>query len=156
VLAVLIAVVAVAAVVVGVVLLTSGSSAPTASKSSANAALASHRSSPTAALKPSSVTVSVLNGTTTLGLAGRVSQRLAADGYRKGFVGNNADQTSPSTKVQYMPNDMRDALAVATALKLGQASVKPIDQTTRQIACPPSAACTSAVVVTVGRDLAAQ
>jgi hypothetical protein len=55
-----------------------------------------------------------------------------------------------------MPNDMRAALAVAAALKLGQASVKPIDQTTQQIACPPSSACTSAVVVTVGHDLAAQ
>ena len=60
-----------------------------------------------------------------------------------------------STLVQYMRGDKRDATAVATALKLRPAAVQPIDQSTQQIACPPSSGpCKSAVVVTVGSDLA--
>jgi hypothetical protein len=48
-----------------------------------------------------------------------------------------------------------DALAVAKSLKLGPASVQPVDPATQAVACPVSTACTSQVVVTVGTDLAA-
>ncbi len=102
------------------------------------------------------MTVSVLNGTNTSGLAGAVSNKLGAAGYQKGFVGNfTANQTQTSTSVLYMRGAKRDASAVATALKLRPAVVQPIDQSTQQIACPPSSGpCKSTVVVTVGSDLA--
>jgi hypothetical protein len=149
-----------AAVVVGVVVLSGGKGASSASKSSASDALASHRTSRAVAVQPSTVTVSVLNGTDMQGLAGRILQQLTTKGYRapsQGAKGNAADQTQARTVVAYMSQaDRRDALAVATALKLRQTSVQLVDPATKAIACPPAQACTTAVVVTVGQDLAAQ
>lgn len=156
----LLAVVALAAVAVGVIALTGGGkSASSASHSSTSSAtLASRRTTKTvSAVVPATVTVSVLNGTDMQGLAGRISQRLIGDGYLKGAVTNAANQTQTSTVVAYMAQpDRRDALAVATALKLGQSSVQLIDANTKAIACPPSQACSSRVVVTVGTDLSQQ
>ncbi len=153
--------VALAAVVVGVIALTGGGKTPSsAGHSASTATLASHRTSSSGlvAVQPSTVTVSVLNGTDMQGLAGRVAQRLAGVGYRQGSKpANGPDQTQASTVVAYMaPADRIDALAVANTLKLKPASVQPIDANTKQIVCPPSQACTSRVVVTVGKDLAAQ
>jgi hypothetical protein len=151
------ALLAVAAVVAGVIILTGGKSASSASRSSSNATLASHRTSSLSAVQPSSVTVSVLNGTDQVGLAGNVSKRLETAGYRKGDVANASDQTQASTVVAYMePSFRRDAVAVARSLKLPTSSVQLIDPTTKAIACPPNQACTSTVVVTVGKDLATQ
>lgn len=153
-----IAAVAVAAVVVAVILLTGGKGASSASKSASSATLASHRTTAAAsAVQPSSVTVSVLNGTDMQGLALKVSDGLVRDGYKKGSVANASDQTHTTTVVAYMtPAERRDALAVAKSLKLNAATVQPVDPTTKATACPPSQACTSAVVVTVGTDLAQQ
>jgi hypothetical protein len=151
-----VALIAAGAVVAGVVLLTHRSHAP-AAKSSVHGTLASRRTSSSGALRPSAITVSVLNGTDQSGLAAHVLQRLTGDGYRKGTYSNAADQTHTTTLVEYMaPADRSDALAVAATLKLPATSVQPIDPTTKAIACPPAQACTSAVVVTAGRDLAAQ
>ena len=151
---------ALAAVAVGVIVLTGGGkTASSANRSSSSTTLASHRSRPgTVAVRPSTVTVSVLNGTDMQGLAEHVSQRLISSGYRKGSVTNASDQTQTRTVVAYMTTaDRADAYAVASALKLPRTSVQPIDlTTTKPIVCPPSQACTSAVVVTVGKDLAAQ
>jgi len=151
---------ALAAVAVGVIVLTGGGkTASSANRSSSRTTLASHRSRPgTVAVRPSTVTVSVLNGTDMQGLAEHVSQRLISSGYRKGSVTNASDQTQTRTVVAYMTTaDRADAYAVASALKLPRTSVQPIDlTTTKPIVCPPSQACTSAVVVTVGKDLAAQ
>ena len=86
-----------------------------------------------------------------------MAQQLASAGYRKGAVSNASDQTQTTTVVAYMtPSDRPDALAVASSLKLSPSSVQQVDPNTKAIACPPSQACTSAVVVTVGKDLAAQ
>jgi LytR cell envelope-related transcriptional attenuator len=152
-----IAAVALAAIAVGVIVLTGGSkhSPTSAGKSSTNATLASHRSTSATAVQPATVTVSVLNGTDMSGLAGDVSKRLQTVGYLKGSVTNASDQTHVSTIVAYVaPTDRRDALAVASALKLKKSSVQLVDPTTKATACPPAQACTSAVVVTVGTDLA--
>lgn len=153
-----IAAAAVAAVVVAVILLTGGKGASSASKSASSATLASHRTTAAAsAVQPSSVTVSVLNGTDMQGLALKVSDGLVRDGYKKGSVANASDQTHTTTVVAYMtPAERRDALAVAKSLKLNAAAVQPVDPTTKATACPPSQACTSAVVVTVGTNLAQQ
>ena len=108
----------------------------------------------TTPVNPASVTVAVLNGTATSGLAGRVSQKLTADGYKPGKVATAADQTRTSTQVAFMPGHRREALAVAKSLNLGPASVQPVDQSTQAVACPPPAGCTAGVVVTLGTDLA--
>ena len=155
VLAVLLVVGAVVGGVIVIINVNHGASRSRSSAAQARSTLASHRTAHTVVIKPSTVTVSVLNGTDQSGLAGRVSSRLLAVGFKKGAVTNAADQTHTKTVVQYMPQARLDALAVATSLKLGQTSVQPVDQATRQIACPPaSGPCTSAVVVTVGSDLA--
>jgi hypothetical protein len=103
---------------------------------------------------PRTVTVAVLNGTATSGLAHRTALRLASAGYREGNVATATDQTRTVTQVAYLPGYQSDALRVATTLKLSSASVQPIDAGTRAVACPPPAACTANVVVTVGADLA--
>jgi hypothetical protein len=123
--------------------LTPTSNAPTA-KHPANAA----------AFNPGSVTVAVLNGTATNELAHRVAARLAAVGYRKGTIATATDQTRTTTVVAFMPGYRKDAVHVASALRLGPASVQPIDQNTQQVACAGTTACTANVVVTVGADLA--
>jgi hypothetical protein len=162
----LVAALALGVVVVGVIILTSGGSgknspsgASASSANSTNASATSHHTttSPAAVVKPSTVTVSVLNGTATQGLAADVSRRLITAGYRKGAVTNAPDETHTSTVVAYLsPGDRRDALAVATALKLPQSAVQPVDSATQKIACSSSPlGCASPVFVTVGTNLAA-
>jgi hypothetical protein len=155
----LIAVGALAAIAVGVIVLTGSSkSASSASRSASNATLASHRSATAIPVQPATVPVSVLNGTDMQGLALTVFNRLMADGYKKGSnPANAADQTHTSTIVAYMaPADRRDALAVASSLKLSSSAVQPVDPTTKATVCPPTQACTTRVAVTVGQDLAHQ
>ncbi|MBV8219340.1 MAG: LytR C-terminal domain-containing protein [Solirubrobacterales bacterium] len=159
---VLAALLGVAAVVAGVLVIKNVNSSSSNSKSGSTASAASgrstasnHRTAPVVAVNPATVTVAVLNGTSTNLLASKVSQKLVGKGFQKGPVGNfTAGQTQNSTIVQYMSGDKRDASAVATALQLRPAAVQPIDQATQQIACPPAQGpCKSAVVVTVGSDL---
>jgi LytR cell envelope-related transcriptional attenuator len=144
----------IAVVVVALVLVTSSSSSSTRSASGHNATSGARQVTSAAVLSPSSVTVALLNGTATSGLASRVSQRLVGAGYKKGMVGNAADETHTSTVVAYTPGNERGALAIAKSLGLSNASVQPVDQATLQIACPPPSSCTANVVVTIGADLA--
>jgi LytR cell envelope-related transcriptional attenuator len=134
----------------------SSQSKSSAAEAAARRALESRRTTSLATVQPSTVTVAVLNGTSTNGLAGAVSNKLHGAGYQKGYIGNfTPNQTQTATAVLYMRGAKRDAFAVATTLKLRPAAVQPIDQSTQQIACPPSSGpCKSAVVVTVGSDLA--
>ena len=113
-------------------------------------------SNSTAQVNPRTVTVAVLNGTATAGLAHRTAQRLVTMGYIEGAVTTASDQTRTSTTVAYIPGARAQALAVAKALKLGPASVAPVDQGTRTVACGGAATCTASVFVTVGSDLANQ
>jgi LytR cell envelope-related transcriptional attenuator len=155
--ALLIAALAVAGVVVAVVLInSSGSSSQTAtSRSAANNTPQTTRHFKAAKVNPATVTVTVLNGTATAGLADRIATQLTGVGFKQGTVTNASDQTRTATVVAYMPGHRRDALAVASSLKLGPSSVQPMDASTRAVACPASSSCTSQVVVTVGTDLAA-
>jgi hypothetical protein len=111
---------------------------------------------PAAAFSPGSVTVAVLNGTATNQLAHRVAAKLASSGFRKGDIATASTQTQSSTIVAYVPGakNRTDAMHVATALNLKPTAVKPIDQATKQVACPAPGPCTANVVVTVGSDLA--
>jgi hypothetical protein len=103
-----------------------------------------------AAVVPSSVTVGVLNGTGIYHLANSVATQLGGDGFKEGTITNAATQTQPSTTVEYVPGDQKDAAAVAKTLKLSSSAVQPITPTTQQLGCP-SGPCN--VVVTVGPDL---
>jgi LytR cell envelope-related transcriptional attenuator len=158
VLMVLAAVLGVGAVVSGVVIITNLHNSSSASRSSAaTGTVANHgTANHLPAVVPSTVTVSVLNGTDTSELARTVSDRLSTSGYKKGYVGNYGNsQTKTSSTVEYMRGDKREAAAVAAALKLPPTSLRPIDTATQQIACPPAnGPCTSAVIVTVGSNLA--
>ena len=148
----------VAVVVILLVVTSGGGSSSSSSSTPANATNASsHRtgSGQAAAVKPASVTVAVLNGTSTSNLAHDVGQRLGAAGYKEGTIATAADQTQTATVVGYLPGHRAAALLVAKSLKLGPASVQPVDQSNRTVACPASSTpCAAKVVVTVGSDLA--
>ena len=152
----LIGALAVAGVVVALVLITKSSSSSSSSSSTQAASTApTARHVKTVKVNPANVTVTVLNGTATAGLADRVATQLNGVGYKQGTVGNASDQTRTATVVAYMPGQKNDALAVARSLKLGPSSIQPVDSSTRAVACPGSATCSAQVVVTVGSDLAA-
>lgn len=152
------ALLAVAGVVVLLLVLTS-SGGGSSSSSSANSAVSSS-SAPrshhgrVAAVNPGNVTVAVLNGTATSGLAHRVALKLTGQGFKQGMVTTATDQTRTTTTIAYLPGHRRAAQAVAAVLKLSPGSVAAVDQNTQAVACPPPAACTATVIVTVGADLA--
>lgn len=148
-----------AIVAILLILTSSGGSKSTASRSTAtsNAPSGQHRpAAKPAAFNNATVTVAVLNGTSTPGLAGKTATRLTAAGFKKGQVATATDQTRTATVVAYLPGHRNDGLEVARNLKLGPASVQPIDRGTQAVACPPPAPCTATVVVTVGADLKTQ
>jgi hypothetical protein len=149
------ALLAVAAVAVLVIVTQSGGSSPSHAKASSttNAPTSPQRKAH-ATFRPASVTVAVLNGTATNDLAHSVSAKLTAQGYKQGTLATASSQTQTATVVAFRSGFRNDALHVATALKLGPASVQPIDPNTQAVACPPPSACTANVVVTVGQDLA--
>jgi hypothetical protein len=145
----------VAAIVVALLVLTSnGSNSSSRSSSVANSSASGSRTG-SAALKPGDITVAVLNGTTTNGLAKATSLRLASAGYRRGRTATATDQTEAATVVGYRGRgNRRAAVMVARSLKLGTASVQEVDQANEAVACPQASSCTAQVVVTVGADLA--
>ncbi len=143
--------------VVVVLLIVTGSLGGSSSSSNSTGTRASnatrdHRAR-AAVVKPATVTVSVLNGTATNGLAHRLAQRLQGLGYKQGTEGNAPLQTHTTTIVAYLPGFKRDAEAVATTLKLGPSVVQPVDQNTQSVACSGQNPCTTNVVVTVGANL---
>jgi hypothetical protein len=144
--------VGVIAVLVIVTSVGGGGHATSSASSNSNAPTPQHPKH-AAAAAPATVTVAVLNGTATSGLAHQVATRLHSAGYKQGTIATASDQTRTATVVAFMPGHRRDALSVAGALKLGSASVQPVDASTQAVACPPPAACGAAVVVTVGSDL---
>jgi hypothetical protein len=151
--------VVIGAVVAALLLLTNGnssnSSASRSTTAANNASSTQRHHKAKTAVTPSNVTVAVLNGTATNQLAHKVAVKLGGFGYKQGNVASAADQTHTATVVAYMPGHRSDALAVASSLKLGPASVQPIDQNTQATcAVPPATTCAATVVVTVGSDLA--
>jgi LytR cell envelope-related transcriptional attenuator len=127
-----------------------GHAARTTSASSTHAS----KAKTSAVVSPASVTVAVLNGTSTTNLAHDISSRLTAAGYKQGAIATATDQTQSSTIVGYLPNEKRDALAVAKSLKLAPSSVQAVDPNNRTVACNGSTtSCPAQVVVTVGSNL---
>ena len=153
---VLVAALLVVGAVAGLLIATSsgGSSQPSAGRAPASNAPSPAPKPAPPAFNPGSVTVAVLNGTSTNNLAHKVGSRLVSGGYKQGMVATASDQTRTKTVVAYLPGHRDDALHVATALKLGPSAVAPVDSSTQAIACPPPASCSAQVIVTVGSDLA--
>jgi hypothetical protein len=82
---------------------------------------------------PAVTRVSVLNGTSTVGLARRLSDALQQKGYRRAnFLTASPTGTHSSTLVEYAAGHRADALAVARALGVSRSStsVKPLDAAT--------------------------
>ena len=154
----LISALVVVGVIAALVIVTSssgGSKSPSSgSAATTNAPATGHSKGKAASSSPSTVTVAVLNGTDTSDLAHRVAGRLGSAGYRQGAIATASDQTHTATIIGYTAGHRSNALAVASALHLGSASVQPVDPTAQAVACPPPNACSASVIVTVGSDLA--
>ncbi len=155
-------VVAVIVVIVAVlVLVNRGNNTPTAqnaastgtAKASSTHAARRTRHRAAVTVTPSTVTVAVLNGTTTSHLAADIMAKLNSAGYKSGATTNAPEQNLTSTIVGYtQPSFRADALAVAKSLSLGPASVQGVSQGDRSAACP-GASCPAQVIVTLGSDL---
>jgi hypothetical protein len=83
------------------------------------------------AIVPADVNVSVLNGTSLAGLAGRVGDDVERSGFQLGNVTNSRKQYQ-QTVVMYGPGEQKAATRVAHVL--GVTPVQPIDAQTRSLA----------------------
>jgi hypothetical protein len=95
-------------------------------------------------VNPSSVTVSVLNGTTVPGLAAQVGDKVESFGFQLGNVTNNPDQQRAESVVLFAPNHEREASAVGRKLGIGQR--EPIDPGSQALGGDAS------VIVVAGAD----
>jgi hypothetical protein len=147
----------VAAVAIAVLVLSSGGSSPSTPTASSTApaqqttAAARQTTPPAAAPAHDRVTVAVLNGTTTLGLASKVASTLTGAGFLQGPVTNASDQQRSVTVVSYFGGHEAEAQEVAKTLDVPADAVQPIDADT-EAACAQGATCAATVVVTVGAD----
>lgn len=106
------------------------------------------RSNKVSSVQPSQITVAVLNGTSTPGLANTVGSSLRAAGFKLGSVTNASRADYTSTVVMYASGNKAEARAVARQLKTGK---------TEQLDAANSSLSGGAkVVVVVGSDKAGQ
>lgn len=103
---------------------------------------------------PRTVTVAVLNGTTTANLAASISQKLGNLGFKQGKTTNFNPQTQTTTTIGFSPGHRPQALAVAKALKVKYSNVLKVNASTQQLVCPAGGACPDQVFVVLGADLA--
>jgi hypothetical protein len=96
---------------------------------------------------PSTVTVSVLNGTSVPGLARTVANNLQRDGYVIGVVSNAPIQQHPTTTVAFAAGGRAAGQAVARAIGVDPSTIVAEDLGTRGAAGPHAQ-----VAVTVGAD----
>jgi hypothetical protein len=104
-------------------------------------------------VNPRTVTVAVLNGTTTNKLAADVSQKLGRLGFKRGKTANFSNQTQTTTTIGFVPGDRAKALAVAKALKVKYSNVLKVAPATKGLVCPAGTACPDQVFVVLGTDL---
>ena len=98
------------------------------------------------AVKPSSVTVAVLNGTTVPGLAATLSDEVGAAGFKVGTITNFSDQQLAESVVQYAPGHEAEARAVSR--RLGIAQREPVNPSSQALAGDAT------VIVIAGADKA--
>ena len=99
---------------------------------------------PEAPVNPSTVTVSVLNGTTVPGLAAQIGDEVESQGFQRGNVANALDQQRTTSAVLYTEGADQEARLVAR--RLGIADVEPADPDSQALGG------TASVVVIVGAD----
>jgi hypothetical protein len=100
-----------------------------------------------APIRPSSVTVAVLNGTSVTGLASQTSNKLTQMGFKPGNFTNTAVRGQQAQSVvEYSGNNGRAARLVAN--KLGISDTEPIDSATQALAGDAT------VTVIIGADRA--
>jgi hypothetical protein len=107
----------------------------------------------TVSVNPSSVTVAVLNGTSTSNLAADVSHKLSAVGFQAAKTANFSDQTQATTTIGFVPGHRTQAVAVAKALKVKYSNVLQVNSATKQLVCPATGSCPDEVFVVLGSDL---
>ena len=98
------------------------------------------------AVKPGSVTVAVLNGTTVPGLAATLSDEVGAAGFKVGTITNFSDQQLAESVVQYAPGHQAEARAVSR--RLGIAQREPVNPSSQALAGDAT------VIVIAGADKA--
>jgi hypothetical protein len=101
----------------------------------------------TATATPADTTVSVLNGTTTTGLAATLAQKIEEAGFDRGTTGNNTDQQRPTSAVLYAEGFRPQAEQVAQALRI--TDIQRLDPDTQRLASGDKVA---EVVVIAGTD----
>jgi len=145
-----------AVIAIAVLVLSGGGSSPSTPAAVATQAstrrTSARRQVPANAPAHDRVTVAVLNGTATAGLANTVMTTLTDDGFVKGPVTNASDQGRSVTVVSYYSGNEAAAQEVAQALGISSDAVGPIDADTETACAQGSGACTAQVVVTVGAD----
>jgi LytR cell envelope-related transcriptional attenuator len=99
-----------------------------------------------AAVKPGTVTVAVLNGTTVPGLAAALSDQIAAAGFNKGTINNFSDQQLAESVVQYAPGHQAEAAAVGRTVGISRR--EPVTADGRALAADAT------VIVIAGADKA--
>jgi hypothetical protein len=72
------------------------------------------------AVKPGTVTVAVLNGTTVNGLAAALRDQIAAAGFKKGTINVFSDQQLAESVVEYAPGHQAEAKAVGRIVGISQ------------------------------------
>jgi hypothetical protein len=103
--------------------------------------------SPQPPLVRKGITVAVLNGTTTNGLARGAANRVQTAGYKIGQVTNATDNTLSATTVGYVAGYRRAGLDVARILHVPAVTIKVVDSAARVVAGEDAM-----VIVTVGSD----
>ncbi len=83
-------------------------------------------------MKPGSVTVAVLNGTTVPGLAATLSDEISAAGFKVGTITNFSDQQLAESVVQYASGHEAEARAVSR--KLGITQREPVNPSSQALA----------------------
>jgi hypothetical protein len=100
---------------------------------------------------PSGITVAVLNGTNTSGLAARAMTVLGVIGFRAGRIANAPSQSHVTSVVGYVDGHRAAAVEVAHDLGLSSSEVGPVHAGALAVAERPGAH-TPQVVVTLGSD----
>jgi hypothetical protein len=122
-------------------------SASSSTRSSTRTARTRTPAAPSATPKPGTYEVAVLNGTTVLGLARGVANRLQNTRFKIGTVTNAATQDRSATLVEFAPGHRAEADAVAKAIDVGSDSIQQLSPASKTIAGD-----SATVVVTVGSD----
>jgi hypothetical protein len=97
-----------------------------------------------APVNPTTVTVSVLNGTTVPGLAAQIGDEVESAGFQRGNVANAIDQQRAESVVLFAEGADREARLVARKLHISQ--IEPVDPESQALAGNAS------VIVIVGED----